>query len=253
MKSRNCEIVLDLLPNYIEKLTSQGTNEFVEEHMQECTDCKTVYEGMKTEIQTEQMPEVKEFGKFLKGIKKKYVHILEVIALAIGMIGVATCFIVDIAMNRALTWSLIVLGSVLMLYVPGYVLLAEKKNRIGKTLAVLSVLILPYLYVMQYVLERSFSIEGAWFQTYACPIVAIWLVFAWMVYVEVRIVKWNVFFHIAFACLLAIPANVQTNIVAGSLSGWNEFGTAFMEVGFGNVAAVLLCVIIGFIYCGKQK
>ena len=37
---KNCKIVQDLLPNYIEKLTSDETNIFIEKHLKECEDCK---------------------------------------------------------------------------------------------------------------------------------------------------------------------------------------------------------------------
>ena len=44
---KNCKIVQDLLPNYIENLTSEETNTFIEEHLTECEDCKKIYETMK--------------------------------------------------------------------------------------------------------------------------------------------------------------------------------------------------------------
>ena len=31
-----CKIVTDLLPNYIENLTSEDTNKFIEEHLNSC-------------------------------------------------------------------------------------------------------------------------------------------------------------------------------------------------------------------------
>ena len=39
-ENRNCKIVQDLLPNYIEKLTTEETNQFIEEHLKECDECK---------------------------------------------------------------------------------------------------------------------------------------------------------------------------------------------------------------------
>ena len=48
--NKNCKIVQDLLPNYIENLTAQDTNLFVEEHLKECVECKEIYGNMRKEI-----------------------------------------------------------------------------------------------------------------------------------------------------------------------------------------------------------
>ena len=37
---KNCKIVQDLLPNYIEKLTNNETNKYIESHLNECSECK---------------------------------------------------------------------------------------------------------------------------------------------------------------------------------------------------------------------
>ena len=39
-ENKECKIVQDLLPNYIEKLTNEETNKFIEEHLKNCEDCK---------------------------------------------------------------------------------------------------------------------------------------------------------------------------------------------------------------------
>ena len=35
-----CELIQDLFPSYIDKLTSDVTNQLVEEHVSDCADCK---------------------------------------------------------------------------------------------------------------------------------------------------------------------------------------------------------------------
>ena len=34
-----CNIVQDLLPNYIENLTNEETNKFIDENLKECSEC----------------------------------------------------------------------------------------------------------------------------------------------------------------------------------------------------------------------
>lgn len=44
---KECSIVRDLLPLYVEQMVSADTGVFVEEHLAECGDCQTEYERMK--------------------------------------------------------------------------------------------------------------------------------------------------------------------------------------------------------------
>lgn len=64
----DCMIVQDLLPQYIEKSTSDITNEAVEEHLNSCEQCSEVFKNMNVETDTKKnVPQGKL--KFLKKIK----------------------------------------------------------------------------------------------------------------------------------------------------------------------------------------
>lgn len=69
----DCEIVRDLLPNYIEHMTGRATNESIEEHLEGCTKCKEIYLEMREEIQVETAPEVKNFKKYLGWTQLRYI------------------------------------------------------------------------------------------------------------------------------------------------------------------------------------
>lgn len=47
---KDCKIVQDLLPNYIENLTTEATNQFINEHLNTCDECKTILNNMKEEL-----------------------------------------------------------------------------------------------------------------------------------------------------------------------------------------------------------
>ena len=66
-----CNIVQDLLPNYIEKLTSEDTNQAIEEHLDTCESCKNEYEKMAMDIVTPaKVPAIElRFFKKVKRIK----------------------------------------------------------------------------------------------------------------------------------------------------------------------------------------
>ena len=61
-----CKIVQDLLPNYIDKLTSEKTNSFVKKHLEECNECHEIIENMKKDFEKEK----KEREIFIKQYDK---------------------------------------------------------------------------------------------------------------------------------------------------------------------------------------
>lgn len=48
-----CEVVQDLLPGYVDELTSPVTNEMVKEHLESCSPCKEKYMRMKSPVEQE--------------------------------------------------------------------------------------------------------------------------------------------------------------------------------------------------------
>lgn len=81
-ESKDCKIVQDLLPNYIENLTNEETNKFVEEHLKTCEDCKKIYDNMKKDLNTDNKTKEKKKVKFLKKYRNK-LRVLEIIILII--------------------------------------------------------------------------------------------------------------------------------------------------------------------------
>jgi hypothetical protein len=69
-KSEKCKIVQDLLPNYIEKLTSDETNEYIERHLTECNECKGILRDMGEDIILDKIDDKKKLD-YLKKIKYK--------------------------------------------------------------------------------------------------------------------------------------------------------------------------------------
>ncbi|MBM6616994.1 zf-HC2 domain-containing protein [Bacillus suaedaesalsae] len=49
--NKKCDIIRDLLPSYIEKVTSDESNKFVEEHIAQCESCEIYLNDMKAEIE----------------------------------------------------------------------------------------------------------------------------------------------------------------------------------------------------------
>lgn len=81
-EKRDCRIVQDLLPNYIDKLTSQESNVFVQEHLKECKECKKILENMKKDLETDIKENEKTKVNYIKKYNKK-LKLLKIILLII--------------------------------------------------------------------------------------------------------------------------------------------------------------------------
>ena len=78
-----CKIVQDLLPNYIDKLTSEETNSFVKKHLEECNECHEIIENMKKDFEKERNELNKKTIKYAKKYKRKVKHLWFIILLFI--------------------------------------------------------------------------------------------------------------------------------------------------------------------------
>ena len=94
-ENRDCKIVRDLLPNYIEKLTDEETNKYIEEHLNSCMECKRILEETKQKIEIE----TKESDKRKVNGFKKYnrkLRALRIILVLIVLIIVCTFIITTV-------------------------------------------------------------------------------------------------------------------------------------------------------------
>lgn len=90
-EKRDCKIIQDLLPNYIEKLTNEETNHFIEEHLKECTECQHIFENMQKELKLNTTKrderEVKYMKKFSSKMKFLKFIILALIIIYVIIVG----------------------------------------------------------------------------------------------------------------------------------------------------------------------
>lgn len=84
-----CKIVQDLLPNYVEKLISDTTNTFIEDHLKECSECTAILDNMKKDFEKENNDVEKEINyakKYNNRFKKMKYTLLIVIYTIIFII-----------------------------------------------------------------------------------------------------------------------------------------------------------------------
>lgn len=85
MNEKECKLVQDLLPNYIEGLTSEESNKIIEEHLKNCSECTKILENMKNDIGLKAKEQCKKETKYMKkyGNKLKIFKFLGLILLII--------------------------------------------------------------------------------------------------------------------------------------------------------------------------
>lgn len=96
MNNKDCKIVRDLLPNYIEQLTSEETNNFIENHLAECKECKETMENMKEELKINatkiDKKEVKYIKKYNIRLRILTVFIIAILLVALGFMTYCYAF-----------------------------------------------------------------------------------------------------------------------------------------------------------------
>lgn len=68
---KDCKIIQDLMPNYIDNLTSKESNEYVEKHIKDCKECTNYFNEMKSKIELDKTGTVKQEIDYMKKAKKK--------------------------------------------------------------------------------------------------------------------------------------------------------------------------------------
>ena len=91
MHNLPCEVVRDLLPSYVDGLTSETTSALVEAHLDSCSDCRAALSVMRVP-EPQISPEEKKEVDFLKKNKRRnrriaLVSLFTALALLVGLLG----------------------------------------------------------------------------------------------------------------------------------------------------------------------
>lgn len=83
-----CEIIKDLLPSYVDELTSTESNIEIEKHLESCISCKGELNKMKEDISIEEIKLNKKDIKPLKKLNKKVLkYVIITILAGITLVG----------------------------------------------------------------------------------------------------------------------------------------------------------------------
>jgi len=88
---KDCKIVRDLFPSYIDGLTNEETKQYIEEHIKQCQDCRNILENMKKDLkldiapkQSKEVKYIKKFSNRMKTLKTILLVILLIFILVVS-------------------------------------------------------------------------------------------------------------------------------------------------------------------------
>ena len=233
-----------MLSLYVDGMVSDVSRKSIENHLGHCTDCNEVYRNMAYQLEMETSPtEIQDVKRFLK--KTKIMYLLYSLGV-LSFIAILVCLIVDLAVNKKITWSLIVGSSCLFADTVIYVLSTCKKNKGCIAMAVISIGTFCLLSVIQITRYYLMGTGTFWFFRYGLPILLSWLGVLWLPLLIRKFLKWNIWDCAALLLLLAIAGNYATRLITGEYV-WNDvlYMRGFISHALGEVIGALLFCLIG--------
>ena len=163
--NKNCDIVRDLMPLYLDQVCSAESGRIVREHLAECPKCAEIYSQMQDNEIEEKFEDEKEgvLTRQARFFKRRSAKIGAIIA-GIFMIPILACLIVNLATGNGLGWFFVVFCAMLVAASVSVVPLMVPENKGLWTLASLVGSLLLLLGV------TCLYTHGAWFPVAASAI-----------------------------------------------------------------------------------
>lgn len=130
---------------------------------------------------------------------------------ALLFVGIIVCAICDLAISGTFTWSLYPISAIIFAWFVFFPVIKHGEKGILGTMIALTVLIIPFLYVLAALVKGDNLIRPI-----GVRMSVISLVFLWSVFVIFKILRKRKLLAAAISCLLTIPLCIVINI---SLSG----------------------------------
>lgn len=127
-------------------------------------------------------------------------------------IGILVCAICDLAISASFTWSLIPISSIIFAWLILSPVIKRGAEGIRGSMLALSILIIPYLYVLDHILRA-----GDLFLPIGFRISVISVVFLWVVFIIFKKIRSRKLLAAAMAFLFAIPVHILINVSLSKL------------------------------------
>lgn len=98
MKTKQCEVIQDLLPLYIDSICSEESRHMVSEHLEGCAECKRLYENMTESVnQALEEPELdsqQAFSAINRKWRRKKISIVCISAALAALVVLIGCMVI---------------------------------------------------------------------------------------------------------------------------------------------------------------
>ncbi len=171
----------------------------------------------------------------------------------LSFIAIAVCIIVDLALNKGITWSLIPVSACLFADLLLYVLLDSKHNKGFIPLIIISIGTFCLLSVIQVTNYYIMGFGSMWLFHYGLPILLLWLSILWIPMLSRKFFKLNIWYCISLFLLLSIIGNYITNVITSNYSWKDVFNMRnFLNNGLVIIIIIIIFTIIGIVRKQKQ-
>ena len=152
------------------------------------------------------------------------------------IIGIMVCCICDIAISGTLTWSLIVLSSILVTWITSFPVILLGKRGVLVAMIAISIFIVPFMYILSVLIKVNevFSIGAI--------MSIISLAFLWIIYALYYRLKERKFLATGITLLFAIPFTLLINSILSKM-----IGEAVIDIWDILSIFILLIIAVAFI------
>ena len=233
--NKECEIVRDLLPLYVDDVCSESSRDIVETHLKECADCAAYLEQIRSDEAEEDLKEEK--GLVIQRQAKRFRRRSAVagsIVSGIFMVPILVCLIVNLVSGRTVDWFFVVLAGMLVAASLVVVPLMASESKLFWTFCAFTVSLVVLLAVC------ALYTHGSWFFVAASATLfglsAVFLPFA----IKAKPLKPWVEGHSKALLVLAVDGILFGNMM--NVISWHRKG-----FGFTMLVAVLVLAAIGLL------
>ena len=113
--NRECEIIRDILPLYVDSACSDASREIVEDHLKECPDCAAYLEEIRSSEAEDDLKDEKALviRHQARRFKRRSAAVGSIIS-ALFMIPILVCLIVNLTSGRTLDWFFVVVAGMMV-------------------------------------------------------------------------------------------------------------------------------------------
>ena len=208
----NCEIIRDLLPAYLEGLTSEVTNREIKRHLENCIACTNYYKEMNSSVNISTEENIEEVKKVFTKTKRMY--IINGVFWTLCILSIFIPLIVDFCVNKYLTWSYIVLGGCIIGYSLFGIIIFNTENRMRNMIIVISLAVIPYIYLIECIINKYYIVQPVyWFKSIGLPIVLVWILMIWIDYFVWLKLRKNIYYKISIFSITTLLGSIFTDLV----------------------------------------